>query len=129
MTTISEYYTSELSEWNHDVNLHLDEMDQLEDKLTAVIRRNSIPGIAAEVEKHLHHLEKITDILQTLQYDIREQETLMRTYAAKPANEEILKKDAEKKQAVLRLNMHAAEKEFIDVKFGCYEFLSGTLKK
>jgi hypothetical protein len=127
-TTILEYYTGELAEWSHDVNLHLDEMDQLEDKLTAVIRRNSIPGIAGEVEKHLQHLEKITGILQTLQYNIKEQETLLHSYSAKPIKEDALKNDIENKQAVLRLNMQAAEKEFIDVKFGCYDFLSSTLK-
>lgn len=127
-TTISNYYAGELAEWSHDVNVHIDTMDQLEDKLTAVIRRNCIPGIGHLVEGHLHQLDKITGILQTLQFDIHEQETLLNSYTGKSQEDASLKKDIEKKQAILRLNMQAAEKEFIDVKFGCYDFLSSTLK-
>jgi hypothetical protein len=129
VTTLSKLFSDELDEWSHSVNIHMDDTDILEKKLTSVIRRDSIPGIASQVENHMHHLEKISGILQTLRYDMQEQETLLQAYKHKQEDDKLNKVDVEKKQAILRLNMQAAEKEFIDVKFGCYDFIADSLKK
>ncbi len=129
VTTISEHFSNELAEWSHSVNFHMTDTDRLEKKLTSVIRRDNIPGIASQVESHLHQLEKISGIFQMLQYDIRDQETLLLAYKHKQEDDKLNKADVQQKQAILRLNMQAAEKEFIDIKFGCYDFIADSLKK
>jgi hypothetical protein len=56
------------------------------------------------------------------------QEAALRTDSTLIDNEQV-NDDIEMRQVALRKKIQAAEKEFIDMKFACYNFLSGTLKK
>ena len=127
-TTIAEYYTDELVEWNDSINFYSKEMNELEQKLGEVISRNSIVGIAEKVEAHQTLLNELSDKFHRLQIEIQQQEAVFKTDSTLVDNT-LINNETEKRQAELRRKMQTAEKEYIDVKFDCYNFLSQTLKK
>jgi hypothetical protein len=125
--SIAEYYEDEIAGWSESINFNNTEIDDFEQKLEAVIRRNSIHGIAEKVEKHQLALNNIFDKFFSLQIELQEQEASLKTDSTLIDNAAI-SQEMEKKQQSLRQKMQAVEKEYIDVKFNCYEFLSGILK-
>lgn len=126
--SIAEYYTEELDEWNDTIIYYNDEMVELGNKLAEVIRRNSIVGIAQKVEAHQKLLHQVSEKFNKLETDIQQQEAALKTDSTLIDNT-LINDEIEKRQLELRNQMQAAEKEYIDVKFDCYNFLSGTLKK
>ena len=127
-TTISEYYTDELLDWNNSIVFYKNEMDEFTQKLGEVIRRNSIVGIAERVEEHQTLLNKVGDKFYRIQIEIQQQGQALKSDSTLLDNR-LINTETEKRQVELRSKMQAAEKEYIDVKFTCYNFLSGTLKK
>jgi|SRR5665647_1991833 len=126
--TIAEYYTDEMVDWNDSITFYSEEMDELEQKLGEVIRRNSIVGIAEKVEVHQTLLNELSEKFYKLQIEIQQQEAALKTDSTL-IDDTLINNETEKRQVELRSKMQAAEKEYIDVKFDCYNFLSGTLKK
>lgn len=124
----AEYYSDELLDWNHSIDFNNSEMDLLTEKLTEVIRRNSIVGIADKVEAQQTRINGSQDTFQKLAFEIEQQEAALKTDSTYIEDAQI-NNETEKRQEALRARMQAAEKEYIDVKFDCYHFLSGTLKK
>jgi len=127
-TTISEYYTDELLDWNNSIVFYKNEMDEFTQKLGEVIRRNSIVGIAERVEEHQTLLNKVGDKFYRIQIEIQQQGQALKSDSTL-LDDRLINTETEKRQVELRSKMQAAEKEYIDVKFTCYNFLSGTLKK
>jgi hypothetical protein len=126
MSTVIDYYKSELDEWKLAIIAHTKEIAGLEKKLAVAISRNYVKGIGTKVETQLSMLNKISGIFQTLQLEIQQQETLLKTEDKQFTADKL--RNSKQSQHVLRINMQAAEKEYIDVKFSCHDFLSGTLK-
>jgi len=127
-TTIAEYYADELVDWNESIQHYNEELDNIESKLEEVIRRNSIIGIAEKVEAHMSLINGVSDKFYALLLDFKKQETAIKkndTFI----DDSLINDNIENQQASLRRQMQAAEKEVIDVKFDCYNFLSGILKK
>ncbi len=125
---IAEYYTDELLDWTNSITLYGEEMDEFEQKFGEVIRRNSIEGIAEKVEAHQTLLNLVSDTFYRLQIDIQHQEESLKTDSTL-IDDTLINNETEKGQVELRRKMQAAEKEYIDVKYDCYNFLSETLKK
>jgi hypothetical protein len=126
MSTVIDYYKSELDEWKHAIIAHTKEIAGLEKKLAVAIRRNYVKGIGAKVEMQLSMVNKISGIFLTLQSEIQQQENLLKAESKQVTADK--SRETQQSQRVLRINMQAAEKEYIDVKFSCHDFLSGTLK-
>lgn len=126
--TITEYFTDELEEWNHAILFYNSEMDEFEKKLGGVISRNSIMGIAEKVETQQGKLNRISDRFYRLQTEIGNQKEQLKTDSSL-IDDDLINETIEKRQVDLRHKMQEAEKEYIDVKFDCYNFLSGILKK
>jgi hypothetical protein len=127
-TTIASYYIDELTDWNESVIFYTEEMDEFEQKLEEVIRRNSIAGIAAKVETQQELLNQTLEKFYKIQQQIQQQETALKTDGTL-VDDKAINNETEKQQNELRRNMEAAEKEYIDTKFNFYNFLSGILKK
>lgn len=127
-TIIAEYYTDELIKWKNAVVFYNNEIYEFGQKLEEVIRRNSIVGIAKKVEAHQTLLNQSADKFYRLQKAIQQQEAALKTDSSL-IDDTLINNETEKRQTGLRLMMQAIEKEYIDVKFDCYNFLSGTLKK
>lgn len=126
--TIAEYYIDELLEWNKSIIFYNGEVEEFTLKLGDVIRRNSIPGIAARVEAHQILFNRLSEKFYKLQMMMKEQEGVLKTDSTL-IDDTLINNETEKRQNELRRKMLAAEKEYIDVKFDCYNFLSETLKK
>lgn len=126
--TIATYYSDEMADWNHSIQFCSEEITELTEKLAEVIRRNSITHIAEKVETQQTALDKVAHLFYTLQLQIREQETALRTDSTL-VDDKQLKEETSKQQDALRHRMQEAEKEWVDVKYNCYEFLSHLAKK
>lgn len=127
-TTISQHYSDELLDWEESIDFYNEEMDEIEQKMLDVIRRNSIVGIAKKVNDHQILLQQLSDKFDRLQEEIKQQEAELKMDSTL-VDDAFINYETEKLQAELRSKMQAAEKEYIDVKFECYNFLSETLKR
>jgi hypothetical protein len=127
-TTISAYFAEELYDWNRSVLRYQREMKEFEIRLDEVIRRNSIVGIADQVAVQLSLLDRLSVVFKGLQKTIRQQVTKLKKDSIL-LDDQSIEAGTDKTQDELRGKMQAAEKEYVDVKFGCYQFLSGTLRK
>jgi len=127
-TNIAAYYLEELVDWRRKILGYSREMEEFVKRLEEVIRRNSIIGIAGLVEDQQALLNRVAAKFHSLQSVIRKQEAGIKTDSTLKEDSSI-DTETERTQAGLRAKMQKAEKEYIDIKFGCYQFLSGTLKK
>ncbi len=127
-TTIAAYYTDELLEWANTLVFYNNEMIEFTKKFAEVIRRNSITGIAAKVEANQSLLNQLSNRFYGLHRDIQQQRAALSDNCVLVDNNQI-DQETEQDQVDLRNKMQAAEKEYIELKFKCYDFLSGTLKK
>jgi len=126
-TTLAQHYTDELTDWDEFITFYNEEMGVLNQKLVDVIRRNCIIGIAEQVEAKQILLNSFSDKFDKLHEEIQQQEAELKTDNTY-IEDSLINYETEKMQTELRMEMQAAEKEYIDVKFDCYNFLSKTLK-
>jgi hypothetical protein len=117
------YYTEELSAWNVALDFYLGEALLLIQKLEAVIRGDSIEAVDEKINTHHRLLNHCAERFSTLRETIQQRQALLKTTTGD------LTGVSETNQSVLRLNIKAAEKEYIDIKFDCYKFLSGLFSK
>lgn len=127
-TSIAEYYSDELVDWNRQIAFYDQEMHEFELKLAEVIGRNSIPHIAAKVEVQQQKLDAVAGKFESLRVDIQQQQASLKTDSTL-IDDSLIRTGMEKQQNELRRSMQQAEKEYIDVKYDCYNFLSETLRK
>jgi hypothetical protein len=127
-TNIAEYYTDELLEWNRQILFSREELDELTKKLAMVIQRNTIPNIAAKVENEQDKINAVSQKFYRLEVQIQQQLKAFKTNGNLIANADI-NAEAEKQQNKFRQSMQETEKEYVDTKYACYNFLSDTLKK
>jgi predicted RND superfamily exporter protein len=126
--TLAEYYADELIDWQQTITFYIEEMSDLEQKLSEVISRNSIVGIAEQVENQQNKLNAVSKTFYLLQTKFKQQEARLKTDSTYIDNT-LIDTSIEKEQVELRQKMQQTEKEYIDTKYACYNFLSGTLKK
>ena len=126
-TNIAEYYISELLDWNNAIIFYNEEMEEIEQKLAEVISRNSIVGIAEKVEFQQTLLNNVSDKFYKLQNEIQEQSSSLQS-DGKLKEDALISNDYELKQFEIRQKMNIVEKDYIDKKLNCYNFLSATLK-
>lgn len=108
------FYNREITEFGH--------------KLAEVIQRNSIPHIAEKVEAQQSSLNKVLARFETLYTFIEKQHTVLKTDHALIGNS-LIDHDTNESQNELRQQTEQAEKFYLEVKYGCYYFLSQTVKK
>jgi len=126
--TIAEYFTDELARWKKAVAFYVREMHLLTVRLGEVIQRNSIPGIAAKVEKQQDKLNAVFKKFTRLQTKFRRQAASLKTDSTL-IDDSLVKAETENQQKELREAMTFAEKEWIDAKNDCHNFLSEIFKK
>lgn len=124
---IAEYYTDELNGWNRSISSYHNEMSEMEDKLSLVIQRNTIPNIAAKLEAEQDKLNTIAAKFAKLLPYMQKQEAALKKDSTWLEDKEINTK-TENLQNRLRLAMQQAEKKYVDVKYSCTNFLLNTLK-
>lgn len=127
-TNIAEYYTEELIGWTNSIHFYTEEIDQIEEKLAEIIRRNSITDIAEKVEAQQIFLDEVSVKFSRLLFEFKDQEALLKK-DGELKEDNLIDLKTEDTQTDLRRKMKEMEKDYIDVKFNCANFLLGTLKK
>jgi hypothetical protein len=125
---ITQHYLDELENWGESIVFYTSSIEKLHEHLNQIIIRNSIVDIAAKVEVHQLLLEKINTKLNQLKVEIHEQESVLMKGGNLLENSEMTN-EIDLQQSNLTARVKSCEKEFIDVKYYCNEFLSETLKK
>lgn len=126
-TTVA-YYTDELAKWKSLINYYNEEIHEFGVKLEEVIHRNSVPNIAAKVEIEQDKLNAISDKLDRILTHIKAQQLSLRTDGSL-IDDSLVDSERRKQQDQLRKHMKILEQQYIEVKYGCYNFLLSTLKK
>ena len=127
-TSLAKYYMDELVDWNRAIASYLEELNEFELKLGEVIQRNTIPDIAAKVEDQQNKLNQVSGKFHSLPGLIQQQKIVLKTDNAF-IEDALLTAETEKQQNELRRIMQQTEKEYIQKKHECNNFLSGTMKK
>ena len=127
--TVSDYFTDELLEWNESISFYSGEIKSFTLKFSEVLRRNSILGIAEKVESHQLRLNQVLDKFTRLKKQIREQEKSLEPSSVDLLDDDKISREIEKKQVDIRISMQSVEKEYIAIKYECYHFLAGVIKK
>ncbi len=122
------YYDDELNSWIESVHFYLSEIHALGIRLDEIIARNSIVDIAAKVEVHQLLLNKINKKLGDLLLELKEQHSLIQKKKNENADA-IIQKALEKEVKKMSLIFKKLEREYVDIKYYCNEFLSDILKK
>lgn len=125
---IAEYFLDELISWEQSIHFYKEEMSALGLQLDEIIQRNSIVDIAAKVEAHQILLNEILDRFNNILIEILRQKKIIQPQSGVLSDID-LSNQIRYQQDDLRSLVQNAEKEYIDVKYFCYEFLSETLNK
>jgi len=126
--SVSEYYITELADWNRSIDFYDTEIADMEDKLNEIIHQNTIPNLAANTERFLNSMDVQRNIFLVIQHLIQQQETRLYKNDNPEENAEITTETKDEQNSI-RDKMQSAEKNYIDAKYGCYNFLSGLLNK
>lgn len=126
--SVSEYYITELADWNRSIDFYDTEIADMEDKLNEIIHQNTIPNLAANTERFLNSMDVQRNIFLAIQLLIQKQETRLYKNDTPEENGEITTETKDEQNSI-RDKMQSAEKNYIDAKYGCYNFLSGLLNK
>lgn len=122
-TSIAEYYLDELYDWETSIDRYVEEIDDAEEWLKDVLRFNTIPDLAAKVEKHINQLFMSKQNLLYLKTFVQSFEKTLYKESAPVSNENITE-DKKEKQKQLRTDMHSVEKEFLEATYKCDDFLA-----
>ena len=126
--SVSEYYITELADWNRSIDFYDTEIADMEDKLNEIIHQNTIPNLADNTERFLNSMDVQRNIFLVIQHLIQQQETRLYKNDNPEENAEITTETKDEQNSI-RDKMQSAEKNYIDAKYGCYNFLSGLLNK
>ena len=125
-TTIAGYYVDELAHWIRQIQFYNNEIAGFGTKLAAVIQRNTIPHLAEKVEAQQASLNKVLAQFKMLHELIERQHERLKTDHALIDNRQI-DENTNESQNQLRQQMEQVEKFYLEVKYGCYHFLSESL--
>ena len=65
--SVSEYYITELADWNRSIDFYDTEIADMEDKLNEIIHQNTIPNLAANTERFLNSMDVQRNIFLAIQ--------------------------------------------------------------
>jgi len=126
--TLSKYFSDELIEWKNLVEFYLSEIKLFGPKFSFVVHRNSIIGIAEKVESHQIRLNQVKEKINKIIKEINLQVSVLIPNNSLISDEQVTR-EIDKFQTDLRTKIQSVEKEYVDIKFDSYFFLSSVLKK
>lgn len=125
--SVAEYYLNELYDWKSAIELYLEEIEDSEEWLQSILRYDSVPALPAKVEHCLNQLFlsrnkflKIRSAIQSAERKLYKEQM--------PVDNNILTKETRQAHKRLRGEMHETEKEYLDVKYDCNEFLENAVE-
>ena len=123
---IAEYFTDEINGWINTVDFHLEESEGIDERLNQILHYNTVPKLAATVEHNLTELQIGKQSLMSLKNEIRKQEATFYSENKLIENGKITETQREL-QKKLRDNLRLAEKQFLDIRYSCDEFITETV--
>lgn len=124
--SLSEYYINELDEWKSTINFHLEDIEELETWLRTILHANTVVKLTAMVEHFLNQLVLCKINFKGIKSNIEAFENNLFKGNA-PSGNEIITEEIKTSQKQLRNSMYKTEKEYIDIKYHCDEFLADTV--
>lgn len=126
--SIAEYYLDEIYTWKDALIFHLEESEQLQDFLQEVLQLNSVPGLAMMAEHQLTAMFNIREVLQLLKAEGEGLQQVLQQQQHPISNQEITER-MKQDQRNLRARMLATEKEFLDIRYKCNEFIAEAVSQ
>lgn len=117
------HYYDELSEWEQTCSLYNHEFNELDTKLSVLIRQNHAPHFVENAKYFMEELEALKHDLRTSTFDMYYQEDHLKKDRAFVMDSEI-PNSIDYKQQEFREKMKVVEKKFIDLKYSCYNFIA-----
>lgn len=118
-----KYYNEELVNWDTTLAFYEKESTELKSKLFGVIQQNTIPDRALRAEQFLSQLTLLhTELLSVSKQIFRQNNNLRKDDSALDDNAVTSK--IRNDQNALRGRMQTLEKNFVDLKYACYNFFS-----
>ena len=125
-TSIAEFYINELDDWEDSIQLHLERISESEERLNEILRYNTIPNLAANVEHHINQLfllrQNLADIDRQISFL---QQKLYKEEA--PVRDDLVTDEVKRQQNELRDNVYKVEKESLEVKHASDVFIASTI--
>ena len=122
-TSIAEYYTNELDDWKDSIHLNLERISESEERLNEILHFNTIPNLAANVERYLNELFLARQNLLDLDNQVTSLEKKLYNKEA-PVRDELVTDELKKLQKSLRESVYKAEKEFLELKYVIDAFIA-----
>ncbi len=119
----SVHYYEELSEWEQTCSLYDHEFNQLDAKLSVMIQQNNTPHFVENAKNYMQQLEAVIADVKRRIAEMYDQEDHLKADHAYLVDSAI-PKSIEHKQEEFRQGMKVVEKQFIDLKYGCYSFIA-----
>lgn len=127
-SSLASYYNNELEEWKDVLNFHVQEIEEFEVWLGEVIQGNTVPNLAEQTEHYFSLFAGQRRRFEHLAGQVYElQDQLVKDN--QPVADELITPSIEASQDTLRDQMLEAEKSFLELKYKCHKFISGTLGK
>lgn len=124
--TLATYYKEELINWDATIDFYRTESDTLESKLFQLIQQNTIPQRAEMAEQFLNQLTSLHSQLESVAKQMHRQNDNLQKDDT-PINDEAVTEKMKKDQNLLRDKMQTLEKNFVELKYACYNFLSAHI--
>jgi len=125
--SIAEYYLNELYDWKSAIELYLEEIEDAQEWLQSILRFDSVPALSAKVERRLNQLFIARNKFSKIKSDIQSAERKLYKEQI-PASNDAVTEEIRKRHKQLRSEMHETEKDYLDVKFYCNEFLESAVE-
>jgi len=120
-----KYYNEELINWDATISFYEKESTEIETKLLGVIQQNTIPDRALKAEQFLNQLALLYSELHAVSNQMYRQNNNLRK-DDNVIDDNAITPKIKNDQNALRGRMQALEKNFVDLKYACYNFLAGT---
>ncbi|MFA6060357.1 MAG: hypothetical protein WC756_19305 [Taibaiella sp.] len=120
--SIASYFLDELTALDERATVSLNEIPDLKTKVLDIIHRDGIVELATNAEHLLELLSDVKQLFEMLQKTIRKQQNNLKESATIVVSSEL-----RNKQESIRNRMLEAEKNYLDIKYGCLDFLSRTV--
>lgn len=124
--SIAEYFLDELYDWKSAIDLYLEETEDSEEWLRDILRFDSVPQLSAKVEHYLNrillsrqNLLYLRTFIESFEKQLYKDET--------PETNEMITQQQRDQQKQLREDMHKVEKEYLDLRYACDEFLASAV--
>ena len=119
------FFTSEIAEWNGNIDFYLADLDILKQRLLEVASQNTKPAIMESIEHFQNQFIVQKENLQTLKHNINaHKEKLVEEITA---HNRIYNNDLVDTQHHLREAIQLSEKIFLELKHSFYRFAAKVL--